>query len=100
MLAALASTCLLALAATTAAAEGVQGAGSERLTWHRLPPARRPVAAADALLLSPEPERYSGYFRLNRTYDAHMFFWFFQARTDPDTAPLTLWMTGGPGCAR
>jgi carboxypeptidase C (cathepsin A) len=43
-------------------------------------------------------ERYSGYFKLNRTYDAHMFFFYFQARKDPDNAPVVLWHTGGPGC--
>lgn len=45
------------------------------------------------------PERYSGYFRLNRTVDGHMFFFYFQARKDPENAPLLLWMTGGPGCS-
>lgn len=46
-----------------------------------------------------EPERYAGYFKLNRTYDAHMFFFYFQAREVPETAPVVLWMTGGPGCS-
>jgi len=47
-----------------------------------------------------EPERYSGYFKLDRaTYDAQMFFFYFQARdAEPDT-PVVLWMTGGPGCS-
>lgn len=46
-----------------------------------------------------KPERYSGYFKLNRTVDGHMFFFYFQAREDPENAPLLLWMTGGPGCS-
>lgn len=46
-----------------------------------------------------EPERLSGYFTLNRTYDAHMFFFYFEAREDPQNAPIVLWMTGGPGCS-
>ncbi|KFM23919.1 Serine carboxypeptidase-like 49 [Auxenochlorella protothecoides] len=41
-----------------------------------------------------EPERYSGYYDLNRTTDGHMFFFYFQAREDPENAPLVLWMTG------
>lgn len=29
----------------------------------------------------------------------HMWYWFFEARTDASTAPLTLWLNGGPGCS-
>ena len=45
------------------------------------------------------PKRYAGYFKLNRTYDAHMFFFYFEARENPENAPVVLWMTGGPGCS-
>lgn len=27
------------------------------------------------------------------------FFFYFQARVDPENAPVVLWMTGGPGCS-
>ena len=27
----------------------------------------------------------------------HMFFWFIEARKNPEMAPTTLWLTGGPG---
>ena len=29
----------------------------------------------------------------------HMFFFLFEAREQADTAPVVLWMTGGPGCS-
>jgi carboxypeptidase C (cathepsin A) len=28
-----------------------------------------------------------------------MWFWFFEARSNPSIAPLALWLSGGPGCS-
>ena len=28
-----------------------------------------------------------------------MFYFYFEARENPETAPVVLWMTGGPGCS-
>jgi len=42
---------------------------------------------------------HGGYLELNNTNDGHMFYTFFPAREDADSKPLTLWMTGGPGCS-
>ncbi|KAI1399041.1 peptidase [Hypoxylon fuscum] len=44
---------------------------------------------------TPGVNSYSGYVDLDD--DTHMFFWFFEARHNPDEAPLTLWLNGGPG---
>ncbi|KAJ7234773.1 Alpha/Beta hydrolase protein [Mycena haematopus] len=39
----------------------------------------------------------SGYVDISST--VHTWFWFFEARTAPATAPFTLWLNGGPGCS-
>ena len=44
---------------------------------------------------TPGVGSYAGYVDL--APDSHTFFWFFEARHNPDTAPLTLWLNGGPG---
>lgn len=44
---------------------------------------------------TPGVDSYSGYIDLDE--ENHMFFWFFEARNNPDEAPITLWLEGGPG---
>lgn len=45
---------------------------------------------------NPNVASYSGY--VDVAQDQHMFFWFFEARNqDPATAPLTVYINGGPG---
>ena len=44
---------------------------------------------------TPGVGSYAGYVDL--APDSHTFFWFFEARNNPATAPLTLWLNGGPG---
>ncbi|XP_063778038.1 probable serine carboxypeptidase CPVL isoform X2 [Pseudophryne corroboree] len=40
---------------------------------------------------------YSGYLTVNKTCDSNLFFWFFPAQLRPETAPVLLWLQGGPG---
>lgn len=42
-------------------------------------------------------DQYSGYLDVGT--DMHMWYWFFAARSQPSTAPLVLWLNGGPGCS-
>ena len=47
-------------------------------------------------------KQYSGYINLpsnitGQNYTINTFFWFFEARSVPETAPLTVYMNGGPG---
>jgi hypothetical protein len=50
-------------------------------------------------------KQYTGYVNLppftlepfQQNYTINTFFWFFEARENPETAPLTIWLNGGPG---
>ncbi|KAF2110742.1 carboxypeptidase S1, CPD-S1 [Lophiotrema nucula] len=46
---------------------------------------------------TPNVTQYSGYATVGE--DMHMWFWFFSARQNPSTAPLVLYLEGGPGGA-
>ncbi|KAI0275295.1 Alpha/Beta hydrolase protein [Gloeopeniophorella convolvens] len=42
-------------------------------------------------------KQHSGY--LDITDGKHLFFWFFESRSNPSKDPLVLWLNGGPGCS-
>ncbi|EJD46912.1 alpha/beta-hydrolase [Auricularia subglabra TFB-10046 SS5] len=44
---------------------------------------------------TPGVYQASGYVDLSE--DMSMWFWFFEARNSPETAPLSIWLNGGPG---
>ncbi|ROV87381.1 hypothetical protein VMCG_10747 [Cytospora schulzeri] len=46
---------------------------------------------------TPGVKTYSGYLSVGANMS--MWFWFFEARNNASTAPLALWLNGGPGCS-
>ncbi|KAH7911621.1 peptidase S10 serine carboxypeptidase [Hygrophoropsis aurantiaca] len=48
-------------------------------------------------LCDPSVQQYSGY--LDITEGKHLFFWFFESRSNPSEDPVVLWLNGGPGCS-
>lgn len=59
-------------------------------------PVRYKQVPAGICELNSTVKSFSGYADVNQ--DEHIFWWFFEARNqDPTTAPLTVWINGGPG---
>ncbi|KAF2398799.1 putative carboxypeptidase S1 [Trichodelitschia bisporula] len=46
---------------------------------------------------TPGVNQRSGYFQVGD--NMNMWFWFFEARHNPQNAPLVTWFNGGPGCS-
>ncbi|CAG2112243.1 unnamed protein product [Medioppia subpectinata] len=42
---------------------------------------------------------YSGFLTVNKKLNNNLFFWFFPALNNDKTAPVILWLQGGPGCS-
>ncbi|GFN85928.1 carboxypeptidase [Plakobranchus ocellatus] len=42
------------------------------------------------------PESYAGYLTVEQDYGKHLFFWYFPSQINR-SAPLAIWMNGGPG---
>jgi carboxypeptidase C (cathepsin A) len=61
------------------------------------------IACASAANSGWGPEnvtQHSGFITVNKQDNGgHIFYWLFESRGNPQTDPLVLWMTGGPGCS-
>ncbi|XP_073977711.1 venom serine carboxypeptidase-like [Rhodnius prolixus] len=42
---------------------------------------------------------YSGLLTVNRKFNSNIFFWYFPAEIENGTAPLVVWLQGGPGAS-
>ncbi|GFR42356.1 hypothetical protein Agub_g3051 [Astrephomene gubernaculifera] len=89
---------LLALAVCGSLAYGYRDGQPSRLVEKEINFPLVSDSLSDTPLIDP-PKRIAGYFKLNRTHDARMFYFYFQSRSSPQTDPVVLWMTGGPGCS-
>ncbi|CAA7262537.1 unnamed protein product [Cyclocybe aegerita] len=55
------------------------------------------VADSGVCEATPGVRQLSGYIDVGTNMS--MWFWFFESRISPETAPFTLWLNGGPGCS-
>jgi len=47
--------------------------------------------------MNEDVESYSGFLTVDKPNNGNMFFWFFPAEENPETAPVVIWLQGGPG---
>jgi carboxypeptidase D len=91
-------TALVSFAAFKAAYGGFVTAPTDltSTTGHYDIPIRYKQVPEGICELTPGVKSYSGYADIEE--HQHIFWWFFEARNqDPTTAPLTVWINGGPG---
>uniref|UniRef100_A0A1I7TJ55 Carboxypeptidase n=1 Tax=Caenorhabditis tropicalis TaxID=1561998 RepID=A0A1I7TJ55_9PELO len=55
------------------------------------------VTDLPGLTFTPNFKQYSGY--LDGSQGNHLHYWLVESQTNPSTAPLVLWLNGGPGCS-
>lgn len=45
------------------------------------------------------PSVSSGYITVDDAHGRALFYWFNEAAVNPETAPVVVWLQGGPGCS-
>ncbi|KAE8704537.1 Serine carboxypeptidase-like 34 [Hibiscus syriacus] len=48
---------------------------------------------------TPWVSQFAGYITVNEEHGRALFYWFFEAQSQPSHKPLHLWLNGGPGCS-
>eukprot|EP00698_Gefionella_okellyi_P023690 TRINITY_DN815_c0_g2_i1.p1 TRINITY_DN815_c0_g2~~TRINITY_DN815_c0_g2_i1.p1 ORF type:complete len:485 (+),score=81.51 TRINITY_DN815_c0_g2_i1:23-1477(+) len=62
-------------------------------------------ASADQIVSLPglpntfKQAQYAGYVNVDSKHNRNIFYWFVESESNPATAPVVLWLNGGPGCS-
>jgi carboxypeptidase C (cathepsin A) len=57
------------------------------------------ITFVGAQIRFPNITQHFGYLEANSKYGVELFYWEFDSLSKPQTDPLVLWLTGGPGCS-
>lgn len=57
----------------------------------------REAAKVPLTVEGKQVESYAGFLTVNSTYNSNLYFWFFPAEQNANTAPVIVWLQGGPG---
>uniref|UniRef100_A0AC35U7T9 Neuroglian n=1 Tax=Rhabditophanes sp. KR3021 TaxID=114890 RepID=A0AC35U7T9_9BILA len=55
------------------------------------------IKSMPGINFQPNFKQYSGFLQASNKHYFH--YWYTEAQSNPETAPVILWLTGGPGCS-